>query len=315
MREVVSEVRNTRVSGITLLDARQVRFQRIVVVTLTVGPLVGFAVAVCLLWGIGISSIDISILVISYVVSGLGITVGFHRLFTHHSFEAHHAVRVLLAIAGTTALEGSLGSWVAAHRRHHAFSDRVGDPHSPHLEEKEGMKSALRGLAHAHLGWLFDAEKSSLERWAPDVLKDPLLARVDRCFLQIGAISLLVIGGTGFLLEGTWRGMATALLWGGPARIFLVHHVTWSVNSICHYFGTRPFATRDHSANNWPLSLLSLGESWHNNHHAFPTSARHGLAPGQIDISAAVITALERLRLVHHVKRPSAEQLATKHHL
>jgi stearoyl-CoA desaturase (delta-9 desaturase) len=312
VQELVSGATNKCPSGITSLDARQLRLQRIVVVVLTVGPLIGFLAALWSLWGTGISLVDLSVLVTAYLFSGLGVTIGYHRLFAHNSFEPRRPLRALLAIAGTTAVEGSVISWVAAHRRHHAYSDKVGDPHSPHVDAEEGIKGLVKGLWHAHVAWLFDAEKSSLERWAPDLLKDPVLVRIDRCFAQIAVASLLLVAAAGWALTGAWHGAATALLWGGPVRIFLVHHVTWSVNSICHYFGARPFATNDHSANNWALSLLSLGESWHNNHHAFPTSARHGLEPGQIDISAGVIALLERLGLVRRVKHPSPKQLASK---
>jgi stearoyl-CoA desaturase (delta-9 desaturase) len=299
-------------SGITVLDDRQARFQRALVVVLTVVPFAAFVLALWTLWGTGISEIDIGVLVSCYLFSGLGVTVGFHRLFAHHSFEARPSVRALLALAGTTALQGSVIGWVAAHRRHHAYSDKAGDPHSPHLEEEEGVKGLLKGLWHAHLGWLFDIEKSSRARWAPELLKDPVLVRIDRWFPQVGAISFVLIWVCGLLLTGTWQGATTALLWGGPVRIFLLHHVTWSVNSICHYYGTRPFDTSDHSANNWPLSLLSMGESWHNNHHAFPASARHGLGRGQVDISAATIGLLQKLGLVHRVRQPSARQLAAR---
>jgi len=312
MQELVPAITDTRVSGITILDRKQLRTQRIIVIVLTVGPLIGFLAAMWLLWGTGISAVDLSIFLAAYLFSGFGVTIGYHRLFAHNSFEARRPVRALLAIAGTTALEGSVISWVAAHRRHHAYSDKAGDPHSPHLEAEEGVKGVLRGLWHAHMAWLFDPWKTSLERWAPDLLKDPVLVRIDKCFPQVAVISLSVVAAAGWALEGTWQGAATALLWGGPARVFLVHHMSWSVNSICHYFGDRPFATNDHSANNWLLSLLSLGESWHNNHHAFPTSARHGLEPGQIDISAEVIRLMERLGLVRQLKRPSPKQLASK---
>jgi stearoyl-CoA desaturase (delta-9 desaturase) len=315
MQHSPSEVASRPMTEVTLLGSEQVRLQRILILILTVVPFVGTVVAIGLLWGRGIGQTDLLILVLSYLLSGLGITVGFHRLFAHRSFEARGPLRLALAVAGTTALEGSLVSWVAAHRRHHAYSDRVGDPHSPHLEEEEGVRGILKGLWHAHAGWLFDAEKSSRGRWAPDLLKDPALVRIDRHWPMIGAVSLVVVAAAGFVAQGTWRGALTALLWGGPVRIFLVHHVTWSVNSICHFYGAQPFRTNDHSANNWLLALPSLGESWHNNHHAFPTSARHGLGPGQIDVSAAVISALERVRFARRVKRPSGEQLMSRRRL
>jgi stearoyl-CoA desaturase (delta-9 desaturase) len=240
------------------------------------------------------------------------VTVGYHRLLTHRSFRAPRPVRAVFAVAGSLAIEGSVISWVAAHRRHHAFADVEGDPHSPHLGEEEGVVGMLKGLWHAHVGWLFDEEKTSIERWAPDLLKDPVMTRIDRLFPALAAVSLVLPAVAGFAFTGTLWGAVTAFLWGGLARVFLLHHMTWSVNSICHYFGKRPFETTDLSTNNWPLALLSFGESWHNNHHAFPTSAIHGLGRWQIDPSGFVIRALERVGLARDVKRVTREQVAGK---
>jgi stearoyl-CoA desaturase (delta-9 desaturase) len=301
-----------QVPGVVTLGPSQARLQRVALLVLTIGPFAGFVAAVAILWGRGIGVVDLALLVAFYVFSGLGVTVGYHRLLTHRSFRAPRPVRAWFAVAGSLAIEGSVISWVAAHRRHHAFADVEGDPHSPHLGEEEGVVGVLKGLWHAHVGWLFDEEKTSVERWAPDLLKDPVMTRIDRLFPALAAVSLLLPAVVGFALTGTLWGAVTAFLWGGLARVFLLHHMTWSVNSICHYFGKRPFETTDLSTNNWPLALLSFGESWHNNHHAFPTSAIHGLGRWQIDPSGFVIRALERMGLARDVKRVTGEQVAGK---
>jgi stearoyl-CoA desaturase (delta-9 desaturase) len=301
-----------RVPGVVVLGPSQARLQRVALLVLTIGPFVGFVAAIAILWGRGIGVVDLVLLVVFYVLSGLGVTVGYHRLLTHRSFRAPRPVRASFAVAGSLAIEGSVISWVAAHRRHHAFADVEGDPHSPHLGEEEGVVGMLKGLWHAHVGWLFDEEKTSIERWAPDLLKDPVMTRIDRLFPALAAVSLVLPAVAGFAFTGTLWGAVTAFLWGGLARVFLLHHMTWSVNSICHYFGKRPFETTDLSTNNWPLALLSFGESWHNNHHAFPTSAIHGLGHWQIDPSGFVIRALERMGLARDVKRVTREQVAGK---
>lgn len=301
-----------RVPGVVVLGPSQARLQRIALLILTIGPFAGFVAAIAILWGRGIGVVDLALLVAFYVLSGLGVTVGYHRLLTHRSFRAPRPVRAWFAVAGSLAIEGSVISWVAAHRRHHAFADVEGDPHSPHLGEEEGVVGMLKGLWHAHVGWLFDEEKTSIERWAPDLLKDPVMTRIDRLFPALAAVSLVLPAVAGFAFTGTLWGAVTAFLWGGLARVFLLHHMTWSVNSICHYFGKRPFETTDLSTNNWPLALLSFGESWHNNHHAFPTSAIHGLGRWQIDPSGFVIRALERMGLARDVKRVTREQVAGK---
>lgn len=294
------------------MNEREAKFQRRSVLVITLAPLIGFMFAMYSLWGAGFSYVDLGIMITTYYFAGLGVTVGFHRLLTHHSFQAKPWVRGLLAIAGSFAIQGSVISWVAAHRRHHAFSDHEGDPHSPHLDEGEGVAGVLRGLWHAHVGWLFSPEKTELDRWAPDMLRDPVIQRVDRLFPLWAVISLTLPALLGLAITQTLTGAATAFFWGGLARVFLLHHVTWSINSICHFYGKRPFETTDHSTNNWALSILSFGESWHNNHHAFPTSARHGIMRGQLDTSAAVIRLLEKTGLASSVKQPSPKQLSAK---
>jgi stearoyl-CoA desaturase (delta-9 desaturase) len=247
---------------------------------------------------------DIAILAVLYLPIGLGVTVGFHRLLTHRSFKTSPFLRGVLTVLGTMAIEGPVISWVADHRKHHAYSDRLGDPHSPHVDHDGGWRGALRGLAHAHVGWLFDhTQRGSRERFAPDLLADPVVAFVDKTFLLWSLVGLAIPFGLGVLIGGTVAAGLEGMLWGGAVRILLLHHVTYSINSLCHFFGNRRFATDDHSRNLRWLAPFSLGEAWHNNHHAFPTSAFHGLGPEELDISGLVIHALERIGLVWDVQR------------
>lgn len=300
------------VKGTRPVTAAELRLQRRMALILTVVPLAGVVAAIVLLWGRGISGLDLGLLLGFWIVSGLGITVGFHRLFTHRSFEVGTPLRVFWAVAGTMAVEGSVIHWVATHRRHHAYADAHGDPHSPHLVEQTGLRGTLRGLWHAHAGWFFVPDGVDARSWAPDLLKDPALVRVEKAapWIIVGSIaSPAIIGG---LATMSLSGALTAFVWGSLVRIFLLHHITWSINSICHFFGEQPFESKDESTNNWPLSVVSFGESWHNNHHAFPTSARHGLLPGQIDLSWRVIRTLELTGLARNVRLPSPEQMARK---
>lgn len=256
---------------------------------------------------------DLIVFGIMYVATGLGITVGFHRLFTHRSFKTTRPIRLLLAICGSMAIEGPIISWVADHRKHHAFSDRDGDPHSPHVDHGHGLRGALRGLGHAHVGWLFiHTQRGNKERYAPDLLKDPIVTYVDRTFFVWSIFGFVLAFGLGFAIGGSWQAGLTGMLWGGLVRILVLHHVTYSINSLCHFFGRRPFETDDESRNLAWLAPLSFGEAWHNGHHAFPTSARHGHAPWEVDISAIVIWSLERVGLAWDVVRVSPEKLAAK---
>jgi stearoyl-CoA desaturase (Delta-9 desaturase) len=307
----MSSIAPPAVQGIERLTPRQAKFQRGTILFVTVAPLIGLIVAVVSLWGWGLTPVDVAAFAVFYALTGIGVTVGYHRLFTHRSFEARRAVRILLAVTGSMSLQGSVISWVSTHRRHHAYADKEGDPHSPHMDG-EGFGGILRGLWHAHLGWLFDVEKTSAERWAPDLLKDRDLRRIDAAFPLLAITSFVLPGLIGLAATGSATGALRMFLWAGLARIFLLHHVTWSVNSICHFYGRRPFETTDESTNNWVLSLISFGESWHNNHHAFPTSAVHGLGRWQIDLSGLFIVTLERLRLARNVKRVSDKQLSGK---
>ena len=244
--------------------------------------------------------------------SGVGITVGFHRLFTHRSFDCPPWVRAAFAIAGSMAAQGPVVRWVADHRRHHAFSDKEGDPHSPHLRNLHGFVGSVRELWHAHIGWFFSAEKTRLKKFAPDLLVDRMIGRIDKRYYTWLFLTLAIPFALGGLIGHSLRAALTALLWAGLVRVFFVHHVTWSINSICHFFGKKPYETRDESRNNMWLAIPSLGESWHNSHHAFPTSSVHGLGTFQIDLSARLISTLETLGWASNVKRPTAAQIAGK---
>ncbi len=265
------------------------------------------------LWNRELHWRDIAIFLIMYVPTGLGITVGFHRLLTHRSFKTSPWLRGVLAVLGTMAVEGPVISWVADHRKHHAYSDRFGDPHSPHVDHGGGWRGALRGLAHAHVGWLFDhSQRGARERFAPDLLADPVVAFVDRTFLLWALLGLAIPFGLGVLIGGTVDAGLEGMLWGGAVRMLVLHHVTYSINSLCHFFGRRQFVTGDHSRNLLWLAPFSFGEAWHNNHHAFPTSAFHGMGRAEIDISGLLISALERVGVVWDVQRIGPDRQAAK---
>jgi stearoyl-CoA desaturase (Delta-9 desaturase) len=270
----------------------------------TVAPALGLGWAAWEAWGGLLTWQDLVVFAITYVLAGLGITVGFHRLLTHRSFRTSAAVRGVLAALGSSAVEGPVIEWVSQHRMHHAYSDRAGDPHSPHVGHSSGWRGALTGLLHAHLGWLFRmGGVASPERYAPDLLTDATIRFVDRTFLLWVLAGLAVPFGLGVALTGSVVGGLTGLLWGGAVRMFCLHHATFSINSLCHFFGRQPFRTDDESRNLAWLALPTLGEAWHNNHHAFPTSASHGMRRWQLDPSAAVIWALERCGLAWEVVR------------
>jgi stearoyl-CoA desaturase (delta-9 desaturase) len=300
------------VPGVALMDEKQAALQRRLVLIFTVIPFAGFLLAIVMLWGTGLTPTDAGIALTFYLFTGLGVTVGYHRLFTHQSFEASRPLKIVLAIAGSMSVQGNIIGWVATHRRHHAFSDQEGDPHSPHLDEGPGYKGVLRGLWHAHVGWMNSREMTDAKRWAPDMVRDPDIVRVDKAFGRLTLTTFVLPALLGLAITRSYSGMVTAFLWGSLARIFFLHHVTWSINSICHFFGKRPFSSPDFSTNNWVLSILSFGESWHNNHHAFPTSAVHGIGRGQVDMSGWVIRVFEKLKLAKSVKLVSPKQLAQK---
>ncbi len=286
---------------------------RIITGTVTVVPFLALGLVCWQLWERALNWHDIVVFLILYMATGLGVTVGFHRLLTHRSFKTKTWLRATFAALGSAAIEGPVISWVADHRKHHVYSDQEGDPHSPHVDHGVGWRGALRGLAHAHLGWLFlHDQRGRKERFARDLVEDPVIRFVDRFFVLWVALGLLVPFGLGYALGGTLTAALTGLLWGGAVRILLLHHVTFSINSLCHFFGRRRFDTDDHSRNLMWLAPLSFGESWHNNHHAFPTSARHGLRPWEIDTSAILIRALESVGLAWDVVRVSSERQAAR---
>ncbi len=286
---------------------------RAVTALITAVPPLLLVLAAARLWGSALHWRDVLIFALLYVPTGLGVTVGFHRLFTHRSFKTSPALRGLLAVLGTMSVEGPVISWVADHRKHHAYSDKLGDPHSPHVDHGGGWRGALRGLGHAHLGWLFDhSQRGARERFAPDLLADPVVSFVDKTFVVWSLVGLAIPFGLGVLIGGTPATGLEAMLWGGAVRIFVLHHVTYSINSLCHFFGRRRFRTEDHSRNLSWLAPFSLGEAWHNNHHAFPTSAFHGMGRAEVDLSGLVIAALERLGLVWEVQRITPERRAAK---
>jgi stearoyl-CoA desaturase (delta-9 desaturase) len=268
-------------------------------------PFVAFLAALVLLWNRAVGPLDLAILAGLYLVSGVGVTVGFHRLLTHRAFEAHRPTKYLLAILGSLSVQGPVITWVADHRKHHAHTDEEGDPHSPHV----GHGSGLRGLLHAHMGWLMNnMGRAQRRRYAPELMEDRGMRAINRSFELIVVAGLAIPFALGYLIGGTLTAALTALLWGGLVRIFLLHHVTWSINSVCHFFGRRRFATEDHSTNVFWLALPSLGESWHHNHHAFPRAAQHGLRRWELDPSGAVIGLLERAGLAWNVVRITPER-------
>jgi len=274
-------------------------------------PFLALIAAVPVAWGWGLGWLDVALFVLFYFVTGHGITVGYHRYFTHGAFRAPKPVRIALAIIGSMAIQGPVLQWVADHRRHHAFSDRDGDPHSP-WRFGSTVPALVKGLFHAHLGWLFDRDQTNRGRYAPDLLQDDAVRRTSGLFILWAGLSLLLPAVLGGLLTWSWTGALSAFFWAGLVRVCVLHHVTWSINSICHTIGQRPFVSRDKSANFWPLAILSMGESWHNSHHADPTAARHGVLRGQVDSSARVIRIAEKFGWVSDVKWSSADRIASK---
>jgi stearoyl-CoA desaturase (delta-9 desaturase) len=281
-------------------------------------PFVAFLLSIVLLWNEAVGWTDLAIFAFFYVITGFGITIGYHRLFTHRAFETSSPMRVLLAICGSMAVEGSVITWVADHRKHHAFADEEGDPHSPHVDREPGFKGALHGLWHAHVGWMLGDNthgRASARRYAADLLDDRGIRWVNRTFLFWVAMTLFLPFLAGFVLSGfSLVGGLLGFVWGGLVRIFLLHHMTWSINSVCHFFGRRRFDVEDESRNVFWLALPSLGEAWHHNHHAFPTSAYHGLRRVEklADPSGLLISAMEKAGLIWNVVRVSAERQASK---
>ena len=279
----------------------------------TVVPFLAIGAAAWQAWSSLLHLSDVLVFAIMYAATGLGVTVGFHRLFTHRSFATTRPVRAVLAALGSAAIEGPVIAWVADHRKHHAFSDQPGDPHSPHVDHGGGFAGALRGLLHAHVGWLFiHTQRGNKRRYAPDLIADPVVSFVSRTFLLWVLAGLAAAFGLGAAIGGSVEAGLTGLLWGGAVRMFVLHHVTYSINSLCHFFGRRRFDTGDESRNLAWLALPSLGEAWHNNHHAFPTSAQHGLRWWELDVSDLVIRGLEKVGLAWDVVRVPPERQLRK---
>ena len=276
-------------------------------------PFLAAIAAIVLLWNRLTSPADLAIAAAMYLPTAIGITVGFHRLLTHRAFQTSKPVEYAFAIFGSMAVQGPVISWVADHRKHHAHTDKEGDPHSPHVGHDGGVRGVLSGLWHAHSGWLMSTQgRADWKRYAPDLYEDRGMRLISRRFVSLVMLSLAIPALAGYLVSGTLAGAATGLLWGGLVRIFFVHHVTWSVNSVCHFLGSRRFDTDDESTNVFWLALPSLGESWHHNHHAFPRSAVHGLKRWELDPSALIIATMEKLGLAWNVVRISPERQAEK---
>lgn len=276
-------------------------------------PFLGLIAAAILFWNTRFSWLNLSMLLGGYLITAIGITVGYHRLFTHKSFKTNPVVAAVLGVLGSMAVEGPILQWVAYHRRHHQHTDRPDDPHSPNLHGA-GLVSWFRGMVHAHLGWLFDRKPSdeTMARYVPDLQADPVVRTVSNLFGFWAILGLVIPALIGLAVTHTWGGALMGFIWGGLLRIFLVHHVTWSVNSVCHLWGAQPFETRDYSRNNAIFGILALGEGWHNTHHAFPTSARHGLEWWQFDASYFFIRLLALVGLAREIKTPPPERIAAK---
>ncbi len=282
--------------------------QRVAVAALVLVPLAAGFLALAELWSHGISWFDVSLAVVMYVITGFGVSIGYHRMLTHGSFRPRRWLKIALAVAGSMAFEGSAISWASIHRRHHVYSDRPGDPHSP-VRPGNLLADRIGGLWHAHAGWLFQKNQVDAQRWSPDLLADKDIARISAMAPALMAASLLVPFALGWMVTQRLSGAFLALLWGGLVRVLLLQHVTWSINSICHVFGRQPFRTKDQSRNVPILALVSFGESWHNAHHAFPALARHGVDPRQLDLSASMIAFFEHMSWVSEVRWPRAELL------
>jgi stearoyl-CoA desaturase (delta-9 desaturase) len=294
-----------------MLSGEKTATQMVLVTVFAVVPLLALVAAVPVAWGWGLGWVDIGLAVFFYALTCLGVTIGFHRYFTHGAFKARRGLRIALAVVGSMAMQGPVINWVADHRRHHAYADKEGDPHSPWLFGTSAAALA-KGFWHAHMGWMFQRERTNAQRFAPDLLADNDIRRIDRLFPVLTVVTLLAPAVLGGVLTVSWWGALTAFFWASLVRVAVLHHVTWSVNSICHLIGERPFESRDKAANFWPLAIASMGESWHNSHHADPTCARHGVQRGQIDISARIIWAFEKLGWATHVRWPRPERLARK---
>jgi stearoyl-CoA desaturase (Delta-9 desaturase) len=286
-------------------------FEKVLMGIFIAVPLLAVVTAVPFAWGWGLGWTDLAIMFVFYGISGLGVTVGYHRHFTHGAFKAKRWLRIVMAVAGGLSIEMSVIDWVAVHRRHHKYSDQENDPHSPWRFGND-WRALTKGLVWAHMGWLFDSRRTSPDKFCPDLVADKDMNRISRFFPGLVALSLLLPAAIGGLITMSWWGAFTAFFWASLVRVALLHHVTWCINSICHVMGEEEFEARDKSRNVWWLAIPSFGESWHNLHHADPTCARHGVLPGQLDSSARTIWLFEKLGWVWDVRWPNAERLATK---
>ncbi|MDX6720152.1 MAG: hypothetical protein QOJ63_2406 [Solirubrobacteraceae bacterium] len=286
--------------------------QRFILLASILPPL-GVVAAIVLTWHHLVGPTDLALLFVFYTLTVIGVSTGFHRLLTHRAFKTSKPLRIALAVLGTAGAEGPPIIWVAHHRRHHTLADQEGDPHSPHLHGEDGIRGQLKGLWHAHWGWLFDEHLTSDPmRYCPDLVREKHMRWISQHFLQIVAAGIVLPGLIGFALSGSVAGLLTGMLWGGVVRIFLLHHFTYAVNSVGHVYGRRSFVTGDESRNVLWLAIPSFGEAWHNNHHAFPTSARHGLRWWEVDLSALLIGLLERAGLAWDVVRIPPHRLEGK---
>jgi stearoyl-CoA desaturase (delta-9 desaturase) len=289
------------------------RLERNVNIAAVVIPFIATILAAIFTWGSFLHTRDVVIFAVMYLMSAFGITIGFHRHLTHRAFDTFRPIRYAFAVMGSLAVEGPVLSWVADHRKHHAFSDEEGDPHSPHVGHGTGLAAVFRGLYHAHIGWLFESNgRAAKRRYCPDLCSDPTMRAIHGAFPLLVLATFLVPFAAGWAWGGTLAAGLEAALWAGLVRIFLVHHVTWSINSICHFFGQQRFETGDQSRNVFWLALPSLGEAWHHNHHAFPRSAYHGLRWYELDPSGWVIFTLAKLGLVWNVVSVDRERQRAK---
>ena len=291
-------------------DHRMTRTEKLVNLAGVVLPFAGLLVAVVLLWNRAVDWIDVGLFAGTYLLTGLGVTIGYHRMLTHRAFQTHKPVEYAFAVLGSLSVQGAVLDWVADHRKHHAHTDEEGDPHSPHV----GHGSGLGGLWHAHTGWLFETQgQADWKRYARDLYEDRGMRWISKRFPVLALLTLVVPAVLGALLHGSLvEGALRGLVWGGLVRVFCLHHVTWSINSVCHFFGRRRFAVDDHSTNVAWLALPSLGEAWHHNHHAFPRAATHGLRWYELDPSGWVIAAMEKAGLAWNVVRISPERQGEK---
>jgi stearoyl-CoA desaturase (delta-9 desaturase) len=296
---------------ITIKSDVLTRFQQHHALAITWLPIAGVVGTLIMAAIVGVSTSEIVIFAIFSLLTTLGVEVGLHRYFSHSSFKAHPIIRFTLAIWGTWSAQGPIIYWVANHRRHHQYSDRPEDVHSPYYQEQQSL-SGFQGFWHAHLGWIFSHKMTNTTIFAKDLLQDNLISKINHFYLPILFLGLLLPG----LINGLWTqsflGFFTGFLWGGLVRTFIVQQFTFAVNSLCHVYGSRPFKSNDNSTNNFWLALPTIGGSWHNNHHAFPHSAITGFYWWQIDLGGLFIRTLEFLGLVSDVKVPSQKMLAAK---